>query len=213
MMNPADILLSLVLLSVLFALVSSRIVPLIKIIAFQGIAVSIFPLLLRPHLSWSSVLFSLVMVSVRGITIPLLLAFAVKRIAIKREIEPLIGYHASLLFGLLLIIFSVYLSGKFHLPLIHGSGFSLPTAITAFVSGLFLLVARRKAITMLIGYLMLENGIYLLGTSLSPQTHSIVEFGILLDVLAGVMIMGIILHNIQRAFDDIDTTLLRALKD
>lgn len=213
MMNPADILLSLVLLSVLFALVSSRIFPLIKIIAFQGIAVSIFPLLLRPHLSTGSILFSLVMLAVRGITIPLLLAFAVRRIAIKREIEPLIGYHASLLFGLLLIVFSVYLSAKFDLPNNQGSGLALPTAITAFVTGLFLLMSRRKAITMLIGYLMLENGIYLLGTSLSTQTHSIVEFGILLDVLAGVMIMGIILHNIQRAFDDIDTTLLRALKE
>jgi len=213
MMNPADILLSLVLLSVLFALVSSRIVPLIRIISFQGIVVSLIPLLLLPDPSGGNVAFSLVMTAVRGITIPLLLAYAVRRIGIKREIETLVGYHLSLLFGLLLIIFSIYLSGKLHLPVQQTSGVALPTAITAFVTGLFLIVARRKAISMVIGYLMLENGIFLMGTSISGESHSIVEFGILLDVLVGVMVMGIIVHNIQRAFDDIDTTLLRSLKE
>jgi len=213
MMNPADMLLSLVLLSVLFALVSSRIVPLIRIIAFQGIVVSIMPLLLFSAPTPGNIAFSLIMMAVRGIAIPLLLAYAVRRIGIKREIETLVGYHLSLLFGLLLIIFSIYLSGKFQLPMRQTSSFSLPTAITAFVSGLFLIMARRKAITMLIGYLMLENGIFLLGTGITGQSHSIVEFGILLDVLVGVMVMGIIMHNIQRAFDDIDTTLLRRLKE
>jgi hydrogenase-4 component E len=60
---------------------------------------------------------------------------------------------------------------------------------------------------------MLENGIYLIGASLSKPSHRVVEFGILLDVLIGVMIMGIVLFNIQRAFDDTDTALLRKLKD
>ena len=60
---------------------------------------------------------------------------------------------------------------------------------------------------------MMENGIYLVGTSISMRTHHIVEFGILLDVLAGVMIMAIILQNIKRTFDDVDTALLRTLKE
>jgi hydrogenase-4 component E len=77
------------------------------------------------------------------------------------------------------------------------------------------MMGRRKAITQVIGYLMLENGIYLIGTALTKHTHTIyvVEFGVLLDLLVGVMIMGIILHNINHAFDDIDTDLLNRLKD
>jgi hydrogenase-4 component E len=66
-------------------------------------------------------------------------------------------------------------------------------------------MARRNAIAMVLGYIMMENGIYLVGTSFSMRAHHIVEFGILLDVLAGVMIMAIILQNIKQTFDDVDT--------
>ena len=91
----------------------------------------------------------------------------------------------------------------------------LITAITTLGAGLFLMMSRTKAITQVIGYLMLENGIYLVGTALTKQSHTryVVEFGVLLDVLVGVMIMGIILNNINRAFDDVDTALLGRLKD
>jgi len=77
------------------------------------------------------------------------------------------------------------------------------------------MMARSKAITQVIGYLMLENGIYLIGTVLAQETHSqyMLEFGILLDLLTGVMIMGIILYQISRAFDDVDTGMLGSLKD
>jgi hydrogenase-4 component E len=78
---------------------------------------------------------------------------------------------------------------------------------------MFLLMARRNAIAMVLGYIVLENGIYLVGTSFSVRAHHIVEFGILLDVLAGVMIMAVILQNIKQAFDDVDTALLRTLKE
>jgi hydrogenase-4 component E len=85
--------------------------------------------------------------------------------------------------------------------------------LSLLVTGMFLLMARRNAIAMVIGYIMLENGIYLTGTTFSTQARHIVEFGILLDVLAGVMIMAIILQNIKRTFDDVDTSLLRTLKE
>ena len=77
------------------------------------------------------------------------------------------------------------------------------------------MMSRTKAITQVIGYLMLENGIYLVGAALTKQAHNmyLVEFGILLDLLVGVMIMGIILHNINRTFDDVDTVYLGQLKD
>jgi uncharacterized membrane protein HdeD (DUF308 family) len=88
------------------------------------------------------------------------------------------------------------------------SALLLPTAITLLVAGMFLLMARRNAIAMVLGYIMMENGIYLVGTSFSMRARHIVEFGILLDVLAGVMIMAVILQNIKQTFDDVDTALL-----
>jgi hydrogenase-4 component E len=213
MIQPVDTLLALVLLSVLFAFGSSRLPALIKVIAFQGIAVSVVPLFMGHNLSTGSIVFTLVTLLIRGIGIPLCIYMAIKKVAIRREVEPIVSYHASLLAGLILIVVATFVAPKFNLPQASGNLLILPTAISLLVGGMFLLMARRNAIAMVLGYIMLENGIYLVGTSFSMRAHHIVEFGILLDILAGVMIMAIILQNIKQAFDDVDTALLRTLKE
>ncbi len=212
-MHTVDTILALVLLSVLFSFGSSRLPALIKLLAFQGVVVSIVPLFIGHDTTFGGTVFTLVTLLIRGIGIPLWIYLAIKKVAIRREVEPIIGFNASLLFGLILVVASIFVSPKFNLPQSIGSVLMLPTAITLLVAGMFLLMARRNAIAMVIGYIIMENGIYLVGTSFSMRTHHIVEFGILLDVLAGVMIMAIILQNIKHTFDDVDTALLRTLKE
>lgn len=213
----SDALLALTLLSVLISLASHRLVALVKIMAFQGIVVSLIPLFLEQHMTMGSILMLQVMILMKGLLIPGFIYVAVKKIKIRREIEPIIGYHASLFAGLIFIVVSVFIADRIH------AAHSLPkehvllmiTAITTLASGLFLLMCRHKAITQVIGYLMMENGIYLFGTAMAKQTHTqyIVEFGVLLDLLVGIMIMGIVLNNINSSFDDVDTALLGQLKD
>lgn len=213
MIHPVDSILSLVLLSVLFAFGSSRLPVLIKVLAFQGVVVSIVPLFIGHDLSGWGILFTLVTMTIRGIIIPSCIYLAIKKVAIHREVEPIIGYHASLLAGLGLIVAATYVSHKFDITSISTSTLLLPASITLLVAGMFLLMARRNAIAMVLGYIMMENGIYLVGTTFSVRARHIVEFGILLDVLAGVMIMAVILQNIKQKFDDVDTALLRTLKE
>ncbi|MBW2591370.1 MAG: NADH-quinone oxidoreductase subunit K, partial [Deltaproteobacteria bacterium] len=209
MIHPVDSILSLVLLSVLFAFGSSRLPVLIKVLAFQGVVVSLVPLFIGHDLSGWGILFTLVTMTIRGIIIPFCIYLAIKKVAIHREVEPIIGYHASLLAGLGLIVAATYISHKFDITSISTSTLLLPASITLLVAGMFLLMARRNAIAMVLGYIMMENGIYLVGTTFSVRARHIVEFGILLDVLAGVMIMAVILQNIKQKFDDVDTALLR----
>ena len=213
MIEFVDTILALVLLSVLFSFGTSRLPALIKIIAFQGVAVSIVPLFISHGLSTGGIVFTLITLLIRGIVIPLCIYLAIKKVAIHREVEPIVGYHASLLVGLILIVAATFVSPKFNLPQSSNNALLLPTAITLLAAGMFLLMARRNAIAMVLGYIVMENGIYLVGTSFSVRAHHIVEFGILLDVLAGVMIMAVILQNIKQAFDDVDTALLRTLKE
>jgi hydrogenase-4 component E len=213
MIESVDTILALVLLSVLFSFGTSRLPALIKIIAFQGVAVSIVPLFIGHGLSTGGIVFTLITLLIRGIVIPLCIYLAIKKVAIHREVEPIVGYHASLMVGLILIVAATFVSPKFNLPQTSSNALLLPTAITLLAAGMFLLMARRNAIAMVLGYIVLENGIYLVGTSFSLRAHHIVEFGILLDVLAGVMIMAVILQNIKQAFDDVDTALLRTLKE
>jgi hydrogenase-4 component E len=217
MIHVADIILSVVILTVLWSLGSNRLMGLVKMIALQGALVSMTPLFLEHHQDLERgglILFPITLLG-KGLVIPAFLAFALKKLAIKREVEPFIGYHASLMTGLALILVSAFISDRLQLVLPGDYGLLLVTAITTLASGLFLMMSRRKAITQVIGYLMLENGIYLLGIALAKQVHTldVVEFGILLDLLVGVMIMGIILYNIHSAFDDVDTEHLSQLKD
>lgn len=213
MIHSVDTILSLVLLSVLFAFASNRLTVLIKIIAFQGIIISLVPLFTSPELTMGSINFILVTLAIRGIIIPLCIYLVIKKVSISQEVEPIIGYHASLFAGLLLIFAATYVSHRFNIPSVSESILLMPTAITILVAGMFLLMARRNAIAMVLGYIMMENGIYLVGTTFSTRTHHIVEFGILLDVLAGVMIMAIMLQNIKQKFDNVDTLHLRNLKE
>jgi len=213
MIQPVNILSLLLILSVLFAFGSSGIIPIIKMIALQGMIITIVPLFLHHDLTTGSLIFGAILLMIRGFIIPILLYYSITHIIHKNELDPVCGHNASIFAGILIIIASIYISSKFDFPVIHKTPLILPAAITVLLGGIFFLMARRKAVTMVIGYLMLENGIYLIGASLSKPSHRVVEFGILLDVLIGVMIMGIVLFNIQRAFDDTDTALLRKLKE
>lgn len=213
MIHPVDTLLSLVLLSVLFSFGTSRLPGLIKVVAFQGVVASMVPFFIGHDMSAGGVVFTVATLLIRGIIIPLCIYLAIKKVAIRREVEPIVGYHASILFGLGLIVGATYVSRQLNLPAISEYLLVTPTAVALLVTGMFFLIARRNAIAMVLGYIMMENGIYLVGTTFSSHVRHIVEFGILLDVLAGVMIMGIILQNINKTFDDVDTALLRTLKE
>jgi hydrogenase-4 component E len=213
----ADILMAFIFLSIILCLASNRLMALVKIIAFQGIIVSIIPLALEGGhgIEFASLSFLVMMLFIKGFVMPFALYLAVKRVSLLREIEPYIGYHASILFALLIIMASSFISFRLSPYLPQMDGMLLPAGLTMITSGFFLMISRHKAITQVIAYLMLENGIYLLGIALASETHTqyILEFGVLLDVLAGVMIMGIVLYQISRSFDDIDTRVLGSLTD
>ncbi len=208
-----DTLLTLVLLSVLFSFGSSRLPRLITVVAFQGIVVSIVPFFIGHDLSGGGMIFTFATLAIRGIIIPLSIHIAIKKVAINREVEPIIGYHASMFCGLGLIVGATYIGGQLDVPVVDAPILLFPTAIALLVTGMFLLMARRNAIAMVLGYIILENGIYLVGSTVSVRARHIVEFGILLDVLAGVMIMAVILQNIKQTFDDVDTAHLRTLRE
>ena len=207
MTQAVDIILSLALLSIIFSFGSSRLQGLIKALAFQGIVVSIVPFFIGQELTTGNIVFSLATLLIRGIGIPLYIYLSIEKVAAHRELEPIVNYHGSIFAALLLIVAAMYVSRQFNAPSASESLLLLPTAISLLVGGMFLLMARRKPIAMVLGYITMENGIYLVGTTFSVMTHHIVEFGILLDVLAGVMIMAVILQDIKQKTGDTDPAL------
>ena len=88
----------------------------------------------------------------------------------------------------------------------------MPAALTTFFTGLFLIIARKNALSQCLGYIILENGIYAIGIVSVVEMSVLVELGILLDASVAVLVMGVAIFHINRQFDHIDTDQLDTLK-
>jgi hydrogenase-4 component E len=149
----------------------------------------------------------------KGVFIPLLLLRAIREVRIRREVEPVIGYVPTLILGALMTAGAFLFADFLPLAAEHHDGLFVPTALATMFSGFLLLITRRKAITQVLGYLMLENGIFIFGVLLSEALPLMVEGGVLLDLLVGVFVMGIVMNQINREFSSINTESLTALKE
>jgi hydrogenase-4 component E len=197
----------------LFALGSSRLPSVIRIVSVQGVALGVMPLLMGHHTDWLVVLVALCTVAGKGLVIPYLLRRAMRAANIEREIEPFVGFVPSLLLGAGGTIAAVALARVLPLLPEHAGSLLVPGALASVLTGFVMLIGRTKAISQVCGYLILENGIYLFGLLLIGSTPLLVETGILLDVTVGVFVTGIIVDRIQRAFDSLDTRKLTVLRE
>lgn len=214
MNNALDMLLVCLVLTDLVLLGSSRLRNAIRIAALQGLMLGLLPLLAHGHgFGWSAVLLGAGSALLKGFVFPALLTRALRETNARREIEPLVGYVPSLLIGMGVLALSFGFGARLPLPWPAPSDGLVPAGLFSVWTGLFLIVARRKAITQVLGYVVLENGIFALGMVLVEAMPLLVELGVLLDVFVAVFVMGIIVFHINREFDHIDADQLRALKE
>ena len=213
MMNIADSLLIVVLLLNFFALGTSRIKGLITGSAAQGIVLGIVALLAHGKLGFQPLLIAAVTLSLKGILIPQMLLRALRDVGIRREVEPLIGLIPSLLLCALGTGLAVLFSHALPLAEAHEGSLLVPTSLSTVFSGFLLLTTRRKAISQVVGYLVLENGVFIMGLTLVDAMPFLVEMGVLLDLLVAIFVMGIIINHIKREFASLDTTRLSQLRD
>jgi hydrogenase-4 component E len=192
---------------------TSRLVSCIRIVAIQGILLGLLPIFSHGgDLTVRVVLQVAVSTALKGIVFPLLLTRAVREAGVRRELEPIIGYTPSLLAGGALLALALWLGTRLPVPDAAVSSRLVPVALFTMLCGLFMIVARRKAITQVLGYLALENGIYAVGLALAEREPLLVEMGILLDAFVAVFVMGIMIYHINREFDHIDADKLSTLR-
>jgi len=149
----------------------------------------------------------------KGVVIPLLLNRAVRSAEIKREVEPFLGYIPTLLLGAIFTALAFGFAGKLPMLPEHQNYMFVPASIATLMSGFLILTTRRKAISQVIGYLVLENGIFIFGLLLAEAMPIMVEAGALLDLLVGTFVMGIVINHISREFSSLDTSRLTSLKE
>ena len=201
-----------IILTTFFILGASRLTSCIRVAAAQGVMLSVLPVVARGSLTdpHSLAMFAGTFL-IKGLLIPILLFRSLRESTIREEMEPTVSRHLSLLAGgcVVVLAFSWRFPG---LPGTH-SLLIVPTALAMVLLGFLLLVTRKKAVTQVIGFLVLENGVFLFGMTLAADFPMTVELGVLLDLLVGVFVMGIMIYHINRTFDHIDTSLMSSLKD
>lgn len=201
-------------LSCLFLLGSSRMLTSIKMVAFQGLLLGVLPLAAGgSHFSVAIVVLAVASIAMKSILLPWLLNKAMVSSGTRREIEPFVGFGASMLTGIFLLAVSGWIVDRLQATEPLASPVTLIAGFFLVFSGLFLLVTRRKALTQTLGFLVLENGVYTAGLSLGSEFSVMVELGILLDVFVGIFLMGIMLFHIDKEFDHHDAYRFNELSD
>lgn len=196
-----------------FILGTSRLRSIINVIAVQGFALGVLAVLVHEHIDVETVLVATAAAVIKGLLIPSMLQKAMRDVSIRREVEPLVGYAKSLVLAAVATGLSLVFAGSLPLAPQHQGSLLIPAALATVLCGFVVLITRRKAITQVVGYLMLENGIYIMGLTLLQAMPFMVEVGVLLDLFVGIFVMGIIMNKIAREFSSLDTAKLSALKE
>ena len=213
-MLTTNLILVLVLLTNLKLLGSSRLGASIRVVAAQGMVLGLLPILAHWHeLSLHFALLAVGTIAIKGVVFPWFLFRAIREADIGREIEPYVGYAASLATGAVALGVSFWVCTKLPIPENIASPWLAPVSFFSIFAGLFLIVSRKRAVNQVLGFLVLENGIYTFGVGMAARTPFLVEVGVLLDVFVAVFVMGITIFHINREFDHINTARLSVLKD
>jgi hydrogenase-4 component E len=148
----------------------------------------------------------------KGVVIPRLLKQMMVRFAAERRLEPYVNTETSLVISGLLVLFGYAITRPLvaltQLPTRAG----MPLAMGLIFVSLFVMISRRKALTQIIGFLMLENGLALLAVLGTYGIPLIVELGVFLDVLMGFLVMQVFIYQIHETFETIDVEQLNRLK-
>ena len=193
---------------------SSRLTPCIHILIIQAVILSgVAWMTHQGHMSLHLYFMLAVNVFLKAVVLPWMLTRVVQKNIVARELDPFVGYTPSLIIGAVLLGVSVLISRPLSLSHTLVEDLFLPVSLFTLLSGLFMIIARKKAITQVLGYMVMENGIYTFGVAMAIHEPFIVELSVLLDVFVAVLIMGVAIFHISREFNHIDTDRLSLLRD
>jgi hydrogenase-4 component E len=185
----------------------------IRTLAVQGILLGLIPLLENWQTLWGrALLLALLSLIIKGLVLPYFLTRAMHKSKVLHEDHPFVGFTPSMIVGILCLGGSFWLASR--LPYLTGTHPQMAIAVSLFnlFVGLFVIISRRKALTQVLGYLVMENGVYIFGVAFAVEVPLLVELGVLLDVLVAVFVMGIMIFHISKSFDHIDTDQLSSLQ-
>ena len=208
-------LLAAILLLLAFAMLTQRrVLSLIDLFAAQGLALAVSTGIVaaytgQAHLWWSAG----ITLALKVVALPWILHRLIRRLDVKWDVERLVNVPTTMLIGIVLVVFSFNLA----VPISQLSGTitraTLGIAMASVMLSFLMMITRRKAIPQVIGFLSMENGLFFAATSATYGMPMVVELGIALDVLVGVLILGVFFFQIREQFDSLDLQHLEKLQE
>ena len=195
-------------------IVRTRLEGQVRVFGLQSLVLALLSVLIALY-SGSLELFGVgaALFVVKGIIIPRVLNRAVANIGLVRVAAPYLGTAPALIICGILTIISFYVMTPIAASNPLPTADAIPLAFAGVLIGFFIMVNRRRAVTQILGFLMLENGIFLLALLATYGVPFIVEMGVFLDVLVAVLIMEVFVYRIKDNFDSIDVGELEKLKE
>ncbi|MFI4939018.1 MAG: formate hydrogenlyase [Burkholderiales bacterium] len=161
------------------------------------------------HLYYSAAL----TLALKVILIPWILHRLIRRLNVKWDVETLINIPTTMLIGIVLVIVAFNLAqpvARLSTSIAHGA---LGIALACILLSFMMMITRSKAVPQVIGFLSIENGLFFAATAATNGMPMIVELGIALDILVGILILGVFMFQIREQFDNLDIRNLEHLKE
>jgi hydrogenase-4 component E len=192
--------------------IATRLVSYIKMLVFQGILLFGITFIELKDVNWINlVLILLETIVFKTVAIPYFLSYLIKKNKIIREAEPFVSNFWSLLIITGLFVLSFILSGI--LDFDKQSKIFVIVSFSTLLTGLYIIISRKKVITHVMGYLVLENGVFILSLAVGSHQPMLVNLGVLLDVFVSVLVFGIFINQIGNTFEEMNADNLSNLKD
>ena len=204
-----------ILLLLSFAMLAQRrVLSLIDLFAAQGLALATSTVIVayatkQPHLYFSAALTLILKV----ILLPWILHRLIRKLDVKWDVEQLINIPTTMLVGIVLVVFAFNLASPISQLASTVTRATLGIAMACVMLSFLMMITRRKAIPQVIGFLSMENGLFFAATSATYGMPMVVELGIALDVLVGMLILGVFFFQIREQFESLDLRNLESLKE
>lgn len=207
-----NILLILFTITLLYIGIANRLFTYTNILAFQGLILFGVAFLELTEMNWGNLLFVLLETLIfKSILIPYFLRYIIKKNKITRETEPFLPYFISLFIITAIIVGTFLLSNSLQSK--HFKSVYFVVALSTLFTGLYIIISRKKIITHVMGYLIIENGVFILSMAVGNEMPMMVNIGILLDIFVSVFTLGIMVNKVGDVFKEVDVEQLNQLKD
>ena len=195
-------------------LAQRRVVTLVDLFALQGAVLCAATLLLAWRTGEANLYISAALtLGLKVIVLPRLLHRLIRRLGVYWDTDPLLNIPGAMLVGLMIVVFSFGLAQPISALASTATRSAVGIAVAVILLAFLTMITRRKAMSQVVGFLSMENGLFFGAMSATYGMPMVVELGVALDVLVAMLVLGVFFFQIREQFDSLDLEELEARKE